>query len=504
MSFFKRAMLAITRNFRKTLILGLLLTLLGTLLSGALSVNRGIGVTQMRLVSQMPAVATLVFDGAAATERDGIPRTYANWEQLSPKEVNQIGRLPYVQSYDLTIMETLLSHELEWARIPVLPELLEAGTIDIGLEGMRAVGLPHELFPVKGVQNPAISHIEGGLLTLYEGRVFTDHEIKEMKPVTLVSRTFASANQLTVGSLLTFEQIINNPFNVGEILAERSLELEVIGIFDVAQEFYLPWNRELTAVVQETALHNTLYVPSLLAEAIFRFSVASLVENNISLEVLGLRPDVSHQNFFLLNSPLELADFRASALELLSEFWEVEDLSLTWGHLTTAMSNLEWLSNLILWGTIGAILLITSLLLNLFLRDRKAEIGLYLALGERKTKIVAQLLTETFTIMLVSLGISLFMGNFLSRSLSTHLLAQHITAYQDENTIFNQDWHLDWNLLAFRVPTLTTEEITNAYDTSLGGTTVFLFLGASILAVLLSTLLPIFTALKQKPNLHGE
>lgn len=72
---------------------------------------------------------------------------------------------------------------------------------------------------------------------------------------------------------------------------------------------------------------------------------------------------------------------------------------------------------------IGATLLIISLVVILFLRDRKHELGIYLSLGETRAKVMQQILIELLLISLIAMCLSLITGNFLGKMVSESLIA---------------------------------------------------------------------------------
>lgn len=66
-------------------------------------------------------------------------------------------------------------------------------------------------------------------------------------------------------------------------------------------------------------------------------------------------------------------------------------------------------------------LLIISLIVLLFLRDRKHELGIYLSIGETRGKIIGQILVELLLISAIALLLSLVTGNLLADSISGSL-----------------------------------------------------------------------------------
>ena len=67
-----------------------------------------------------------------------------------------------------------------------------------------------------------------------------------------------------------------------------------------------------------------------------------------------------------------------------------------------------------------------SLLITLFLRDRKQEIGIYLAIGDKKGRVTAQFLTEVLGLSLVAITLSLFTGSLLANNFSQTMVQNNL------------------------------------------------------------------------------
>ncbi|WZU02242.1 FtsX-like permease family protein [Erysipelothrix sp. D19-032] len=71
---------------------------------------------------------------------------------------------------------------------------------------------------------------------------------------------------------------------------------------------------------------------------------------------------------------------------------------------------------------VSATILILSLVIVLFLRDRKHELGVYLSLGDRRGRVVGQIVMEVMMVAFVGLTLSLVTGNYLAKGLSSNLM----------------------------------------------------------------------------------
>jgi len=101
-------------------------------------------------------------------------------------------------------------------------------------------------------------------------------------------------------------------------------------------------------------------------------------------------------------------------------------LSSNFGNLISSMDSLLWIADQVLWASVGATVLILGLLIALFLRDRRHEIGTYIALGEKKSRILFQILSEVLSVSAIAIALSLVSGTLISSTLSRQMLQQDL------------------------------------------------------------------------------
>jgi len=142
-------------------------------------------------------------------------------------------------------------------------------------------------------------------------------------------------------------------------------------------------------------------------------------------------------------------------------------------------------------------LIILSLLITLFLRDRKHEIGIYLALGEKKGKIITQILTEVLSVSIIGITLSLFAGNIISDGISQQMIHNNMM-----NELENPSMNFDWNPLegmGFNT-NMSMDEMLENYEVGLDGQTIGLFFLVGAGTVILSTISPIIYITSLNPK----
>ena len=96
---FKRVFISITRNLWKSSLLFLIVLILGSVVSGAISTNRAVENMAANLTERMLPVAMVRVDWGAFRELSDNPS--ATGYNMPVDLFREIGALPYVQSYDI-------------------------------------------------------------------------------------------------------------------------------------------------------------------------------------------------------------------------------------------------------------------------------------------------------------------------------------------------------------------------------------------------------------------
>ena len=506
MNSLNRALLSIIRKPGKAMTLLLFVFLLGILLSGAISVRHAIHNTEANLRAQMPAITTLYWNPGA--------NQGADWEYITIEVINQLGKLPYVKDYDFTNANALFSRDLEWVKPPIdqdlLPDSIPQELAEGAQSGLRDWGGYMEIFRTRGINNPNPVDQQIGLISLVAGRFMTQEELDQGALVAVVSRLFAEVNELGLASTILLE---NNVYDQERMFAEGSqpflsfhledyllgsqlLAFEIIGIFDVEREPIYP---EIYMIRLETELHNQIYVPSSVNEKMAKF-IVSYRPHFFGHAAMADEALLETQAFFVLHDPRDLSAFAEAAVSILPEHWHVSDASGAFSPITSSMDTMLWLSQLIFWGTAVATITILSLLITLFLRDRRYEMGLYRALGAAKSKIMFQILIEISMISIVAMILALVVGSILSSSMSRQLLAQDLMRQEQEHSFDGFSEGMYGDFLIFDPGAMSVEEMLAAYDTSLTTANTVIFFSIQVVVILFSTIIPSVYIMRLEPK----
>ena len=519
MTFLKRAIKSITRQFGKNIILLMLIFILGSIIAGALSVGRAVEATEQNLRRRMPALVSVGADEYAIIEVYRQTGEFPDTQLLSVDVFREIGELPYVRDFNYSLCAPLESFDLRYY-VPRMRGAVES------LLAFSYGGFPN-WFDLYGASREELIHIEEGLIYIVAGRTLSVDEINTPNDSgitpTVVSSGFAEANQLQLGSVFTLYSMIpdRNSFDTGDsaqwqkenLFAIRDFQFEIVGLFNMV-------NREREAELDalndadwdvfnlHQELLNQFYVPNHATEQIrrFRFDAINEMDGGIRTEADFLPPITS---LYVLEDPIYIEDFAAAAKLLLPEFHGVNDLSNAFADISASMETLQEISGLILWIAIGATLLILSLLITLFLRDRRHEIGIYLALGEKRSKIISQILIEIVVVALVGIALSVVAGNLVSSEISQNMIRNELAELAEARNVQTDPYAPRTRISIFGSNSLagmgfnfemTSDEMLEQFDVSLNSSTTILILTIGLITVVVSTLIPVVYITKLSPK----
>ena len=507
MGLFKRAIASISRRMGKSVMLLILVFILGTLIVGGASIQRAVMNTEENLRRSMPPITSIEFDWGEWMANYNHRDDYIHWN-LTADVVRQIGALPYVSHFNYSITTSIQNFDFV--------------SYDVAIEGNvgvdRMEGFPNFL-GLTGVSRPEIVYIEQGLIELVAGRTFEEHEmtgITDVIPIVM-SRPLADANNLSVESIFTLYDTLGNHFDhhgaeawyPDHAIASIPYTFKVIGLFDMIDrrtdllasndEDFNEWNAQWGQL-------NTTYVPSRVAEEINRVNFEANRDFAIEsgFEEAWFNPDEEYEArmdaLFILGDSLEVDNFRAAVDPLIPAYYRVADLSNSFANMQSSMETMLWIADIVLIVAIIATVLILSLIITLFLRDRRYEMGIYLALGEKKLKVTSQIIVEVVATAIIGITLAIFIGSIASTQITQMMLRNHLVAQvEPEARIMGFDGTRSLETLGFLAP-MSPDEMMASFDVSLDVQTIGLLYGIGVITVIVSTLAPVGYVIRLNPK----
>ncbi len=493
MNFAKRAMTSIMRRKGKSIILFILIFVLGNVIAGAISVRQATMNVEKNIKSSMGAVATINVDYENMKEED-----FEKLENLSKDKIEEIGKSEYVKTYDYNMGTGFQSNTLKRYAVE-------------GNEGMMMGGETY--FTIKGVQYAPILDIQEGKVSFKDGtnsRAFTETEINNGANVGVISSNFAELNNLHVGDMMIFQNKVMKNMGEGkqvyaenepiEYYAEQDVVIEVIGIVEQKVVTKTETTKEKDISMeswQEEEKENTIYIPNKVVALENRFAQEKYLEQDPEMFEDGKAGFEYYTPIYILKQPEDVEKFKEEVAPLLPEFYKVIATSDTFDTIAGPIMTMKSLSTYTLYIAIGASLLILSLLIILFLRDRKHELGIYLSLGESKMKVMLQILMEVMAVAFIGITISLVSGNMIANAVSDSMIMNQMES--SKNDMMGGYSSNDLSYLGYGAD-VTEEEIVNAYKVTLDGSYIAIFYLVGLGTVGISTIIPMVYILRLNPK----
>ena len=173
----------------------------------------------------------------------------------------------------------------------------------------------------------------------------------------------------------------------------------------------------------------------------------------------------------------------------------LNDYSDRFGAVRHSIDMLAETTSIILWGAIGAVILIFMLVVALFLHDRRGKVGIYLSLGEKRLVIILQFLSEVVVISLSGITLALFIGIAISNQLSRSILQNEMIAFFERTPPVTTQIEV-----FFGGEALTYEQLLEASNTNLSLEIAVVFYTVGFLIIAIATLIPIVYITMLKPK----
>lgn len=542
MNYLNRAIASIKRQPVKTILLFFLIFVLSSFMAAALIATNAVSNTEANLRKNMRPLATIDIDSYAWQDWfDAQNLEYWDWDnvneaqrefmiehidfnQLRRSHIYQVAELPYVEWVNYSLQGAMTNvpyfSGFSFLNNDQLPTIWITGTSD---------------------NTPLL--ITEDVVTIVEGRGnFTDEELLTQNGIipVILSEQVAYLNGFHVGQHI---EIIDRIFfafpfddshwnwhdNPDNIWHERTLTFEIIGIFEfnydesIHQLHIDDFNWPLILHIE--SILNTFHIPNIYLEYVLSYVTYTdmsiyMYENNMldgnfmimwESDIPGMTflersllnfsySDFSIAAFFMLRDPMYTDYFRQAVEDILPFGFTTILRPSGFDAIETSMESIQAISFGLLFASIIATILILSLLITLFLHDRRHEIGIYLAVGEKKYNVIKQVLAEVIFITFIAITLSLFTGNFVSSQLTTTMIRNELSV--DQAYSFSIDFTVlnPFYWVGLHHNERSPEELFEAFDVSLNTSTIGLFYIIGIGTITLSTVVPIAYIMQIDPK----
>lgn len=477
----KRIFSSIIRNLGKSISLLVVILILGNVMSGSMAIQQATNNAQAVIKEKLGPTATITIDGAKLDEMIE-QNVDVSMEVITLDLMKQVGESDYVKYYDYNALEHLVSNEITLYHGEDLIDNYE-----------YVMG-----FLLKGVNHAPIVDIEVEEGKLVDGRVFTQDEIDNGATVTVISKKVADKNNLAVGDTFT---LVNEVYGYDEVKEmdvlydSQDLPLEIIGIFEpnISGEYLEELSPDHEFFPANIEYNNTMYVPNdvVAAESRFYYEVNGRYNEDFVAALEASDGDVSNYSpIYVLNNLDEHEAFSEDVTPLLPDYYKISSAMDNYEKISGPIDSMSRLSKYVLYISVGAMILVVSLIVSMFIRNRRHELGTYVSSGEKKGRVTAQVLLETIIIAIIGITIALFSGNMIAEQVSK-------SALQDVEI---KDASSDYAHYGEIITELTTEDVLNAYEIKLDSTFMLTFYGVGLLTIVISMIVPFIYMIRLHPR----
>ena len=309
-----------------------------------------------------------------------------------------------------------------------------------------------------------------GTATIVEGEHLTEED--NGNNVVLIEQTLAEENKLQVGDTIS----VMNPRD-----ESLTLELQIKGIYKTAS-VGSDTGMDITAMIP----YNKLYVP---------YTAASSLKGS---------EGTIDSAIFYIDDPAEMESFISQAKKDSSidfETFKLDADDQLYQQMVGPIENVASFSNNIVYLVSIAGAIILGLIVMMSIRERKYEMGVLLAIGERRWKLAGQFVVEILLVAAISLGIATVSGNEVAKKVSDQLLKQELQS-AEQVTAPESFRGRGMGMAGGGMPDGQVEqaETIEEMDVSVTSDDLTLLAMIGMLIAILSALLPSLTVLRLQPK----
>lgn len=515
----KRGLASLTRRKGKSFILFAVVFILGNVIAGGLAIQQATNKVETTIKKQLGGKATIGMDSKMLNKLINTDDVEGlnNLKEVNVATIESIGALPTVKSFDYSASNFISTSEFK------MYKTAEEQAEDEQMETTTDEPFPN-YFDYVGVNLPELMDIQSQKIKLVDGRVFNEQEIKEGTPVAIISTEVAELNKVKIGDKLVIDVSEKDytsdpkPGEKEEAVVQKQV-FELIGTYEplIKEEKKKDSNKSIVMGMgrQDLVNYNQIYLPNKVVLENMRSFRAAMweafpaikkeLEEDLA-EIGRTLADVDDNEFYrptyILNNPEDSEAFKEEATALLPD--KINKVILSTDHYDSVagpVKNMSKMANYVIYLSVFATILIITLVVLLFLRDRKHELGIYLSLGERRGKILGQIAMEVLVISILAMTVSVFSGNVLAKHVSTALVTTQLQADEEQMAEggmgFGGD---DYELMLLTDGEIDESDVLDSYQVTITPSYIGLFYLVGTGTILLATVVPLLYILKLNPK----
>lgn len=480
----KRAFISIMRRKTSSLILLGIVFLLANVLMTTLTVSQSLKKTKTYVLQQFLPTVSIVYDSENYDE---------NAPEMRAEMADEVYSLTsdIVDSYDYSLNTTISRGNMNLYNVSQAhPELIESNT-GISLYGTQLSYT--NLVAQKGA-------------SLLEGSGFSEQDIQDGNAKAIVSKQFAEVNGISVGTYITLgyelRELVSedpNAYSTGDVYYSAQMEVEVVGILQIEEvETYIQQESVATSdnyteISMINMQANAIYCPNNYVKSI---KDEMLLQQQQHMTPEGFEEFIGSTEqsvipTYNLKTIDDLDVFCEKAYEVYdSHYFTVDSTMDEYEVVAKPLESMESLLDTVFVITVSASIAIMVLILYIFIYLRQKELGIYLALGERRGNIFWQLVVETLVVAIIGATLAVFTSTIFSDMLMNNTIHALLSTTSQESmysmTTVNSGMSAQW--------------ISEQFQSGFGIETLFVFYGTMVITILISQFAALLYLLRLNPK----
>ena len=472
MKWFKRTLLSIVRRPGKSFLLFLVVFMMANLLAGSLGIIQTSGTIKEVLKESIAPKVSFAYE-----------KEYTENKIRYTREVT----INEIQQYDATINQLANDQNVVGFEQHYSLNVI-AKYSDLGWQENDPREFQLGFYSTNVIEPTYFKENDHRLASLQGNRFLTSDELQSNEVYIVVDQMVGSVKELLGGTVPTGLNELDNVVTLvlrstdGEQIYEYEFTAKVVGVlFNRAKE---PFHN--CVYVSNNALLNLVnnansYFESVGADVI----TCELESTNLSMD------SIENVDSFLTNN--------SNLMQSLPEGFIYSSSVDTYKKNVGPIENLDTIAKVIFIIAIVATFIILGLVIVFFISDRKKEMGIYLSVGEKKKRIVYQLLVEIMLVSTVAITCASFSGLFLGDKLSNYML--EVQRYvQREQEIGIPNLKPIYKPVRNGISIQTRDDIIDNYEVEANLEYFLTIFMVGELSVIISTVLPMMYLSSLKPK----
>lgn len=263
-------------------------------------------------------------------------------------------------------------------------------------------------------------------------RNFTEEELTQGENVILINMNLRKYTYPNLEEVMTGLASIGETFTLTLTIPYYYETEDGKIIYDM---FKYPFEAKAVGTfVHSKSNEPSVYIPSKTLLYQMEQAIKEAKEQGITISSFNAYPTIQYAGFKLKdNAYLQAFDEQVtSMMKVLPKNFHYESSGKNYKRSTTPVENLDILAHVILVASIIATILIVGMVIVYLLFDRKKEIGILMAIGERKNKIIAQFMLEILLISTCAISLASIGGIALGNQLSNYMMQVQATTQRNQ------------------------------------------------------------------------